>query len=71
MEPNPSAPDFCREAVRQVRAAWIPATLAVAASTMIARLGALAFIGLLLGTAAVLGLRRYRLVLERRRTEPN
>ena len=70
MEPNPSAPDFCREAVRQVRAAWIPATLAVAASTMIARLGTLAFAGLVLAAIALVVFRRYRLVLERRRTEP-
>jgi hypothetical protein len=70
MEPNRTAPDFYREAARQVRGAWIPALLAVIASSLIAKLGTRAFIGLLLAGVIVVALRRYRLVLERRRSEP-
>ena len=69
MEKTHTAPDAFREAVRQIRSGWIPALLAVLASTMIARLGTLAFIGLALAGLGYLVLRRYRLVLERRRTD--
>ena len=69
MEHRRPVRDFFPEAIRQIRAGWIPALLAVLASSLIARLGSLTFIGLLLGGAAVLALRRYRLILERREAE--
>ena len=69
MEHRRPVRDFCPETIRQIRAGWVPALLAVLASSLIARLGSLAFIGLLLGGVAVLALRRYRLILERREAE--
>ena len=70
MEKPRTAPDIFREAGRQIRTGWIPALIAVIASSLIARLGTVAFIGLALTGAVVVALRRYRVVLERRRAEP-
>ena len=69
MDNTRPAPDFFREAIRQIRMGWIPALLAVIASSLIARLGTLAFIALALAGIIAIALRRYRLVLERRRTD--